>query len=120
MPFVTKLGRFSSDIIIPGRTSDPQGFVTEYREVEGVTGPLTIYFSVTGLRLLAQRYSQIGLVPAEVADANFQLALDLKNRVLELEAERDELLAKQERIAGLAQDGFKVQKVMGRPPEKGK
>lgn len=120
MPFVRKPDRFSSDVIIPGRTSDPDGFVTEHRELDGIGGPIKVFFSVAGLRQLAKKYPQVELVPKADSDANFQLALDLKNKVLELEAERDELLAKQARIAGFAADGFKVQKMMGRPPEGGK
>lgn len=115
MPFVAKPDRFSQDIIVPGRVTDPHGFVTEHREIDGLNGPIKVYFSVTGLRRLAERYPQVGLVPADrlkdVEDELHRLQDELeqtRDRALELEA-------RTERIAGLSKDGFKVQKVMGRP-----
>jgi DNA-binding ferritin-like protein len=120
VPFVRKPDRFSSCVIVPGRTSDPEGFVTEHRELDGISGPIKVYFSVTGLRLLAERYPQVGLVPAEKLDA-------AKQRIEQLEADLDnireraaELETQQERIAGIVKEGFKVQKVMGRPKETSK
>lgn len=118
--FVTKPDRFSSDIIIPGRVADPVGFVTENRVVEGLTGPITIYFSVTGLRNLAGRYEQIGLVPREDYARVEQEADEAREEIQRLRARLEELEAKQERIIGLSKDGFKVQKQMGRPAGKTK
>lgn len=120
MPFVRKPDRFSSDVIIPGRTSDPDGFVTEHRELDGIGGPIKVFFSVAGLRQLAKKYPQVGLVPATVAETLAAATTELHQRLADVTAERDELLAKQARIAGFAADGFKVQKMMGRPPEGGK
>jgi hypothetical protein len=115
VPFVSKPDRFSSDIIIPGRVSDPDGFVTEHREIDGIAGPIKIFFSVTGLRQLAQKYPQVGLVPAErLGDLEDELHR-LQDEVDRLQHRNEELEAREERIAGLSRDGFKVQKVMGRP-----
>lgn len=120
MPFVDKPDRWSSDAIIPGRTVDPDGWVTEHTVIEGLHGPITLYFSVGGLRLLADRYPQVGLVSkAELTSRDHALAEAL-TAVQQLKLERDELKAKLERISGLQRDGFKVARVQGRPPTKTK
>lgn len=118
MAFVSKPDRFSSDVIIPGRTSDPDGFVTLHRELEGAQGPIKVYFSVAGLRQIAAAHPQVGLVSAghakDVEDELYRLQDELdraQTRIAELEG-------RQERIAGFARDGFRVQKVQGRPPAK--
>jgi hypothetical protein len=120
MAFVRKPDRHSSCVIIPGRTADPHGFVTEHRELDGIGGPIKVYFSVSGLRQLAERHPQVGLVPAHKLE-------DAHRRIEQLEAELDnlrdraaELEAQQERIAGIVKDGFKVQKMMGRPKQEAK
>lgn len=118
MPFVTKPERFSSDIIIPGRVSDPHGFVTEHREIDLPGGLQMVHFSVTGLRQLASRYPQIGLVPEASFDEAVRVAAEAMAEAEQLRAQVAALEARQERIAGFAADGFKVQKVLGRPKEK--
>jgi hypothetical protein len=115
VPFVSKPDRFSSDIIIPGRVSDPDGFVTEHREIDGIAGPIKIFFSVTGLRQLAEKYPQVGLTSVERLNEAYDRANSLEAERDELRARVEELEAREERIAGLSRDGFKVQKVMGRP-----
>lgn len=37
MAFVRKPDRFSSCVIVPGRVSDPHGFVTDHRELDGLS-----------------------------------------------------------------------------------
>lgn len=118
MPFVSKPDRFSSDAIIPGRVSDPQGFVTEHTVIEGINGPVVLYFSVGGLQLLAERYPQIGLAPAAELDAKDEALTSALSEVMRLRLERDNLQGKLDRISGLQRDGFKVARVQGRPPIK--
>lgn len=115
MPFVSKPGRFDTDSIIPGRTSDPDGFVTENHEYETPWGPRVHHFSVAGLRQIADRYPQVGLVRAEAEQDAVRVAIRYKEEAEALRAERDELQAKLDRISGLTVDGFKVTKVQGRP-----
>lgn len=115
MAFVTKPDRFGSDAIIQGRVADPHGFVTNHDAVDGLHGPITLYFSVTGLRQLAAKHPQVGLVLREEADAASAHANALQAEVDQLRARVAELEAREERIAGLSRDGFKVQRVMGRP-----
>lgn len=118
MPIVSKPDRFSSCAIIPGRTADPEGFVTEHRDLEGLHGPITLYFSVTGLRQLADRYPRVGLVRAEQLGAAEE-ALDnalaeaarLKDYIAELERFK-------ESVAGLTRHEYQIRKPMGRPKEK--
>lgn len=117
VPFVARPDRFSSDAIIAGRVTDPDGFVTEHRELEGVNGPIKLFFSVAGLRQIADRYPQVGLVRAEVLEQAEEEGDAFKREAEQLRARVFALEAKQERIAGFAADGFKVQKVIGRPKE---
>jgi hypothetical protein len=117
VPFVSKPDRFSSDVIMPGRVSDPHGFVTEHRELDGLNGPIKVYFSVTGLRQIAERYPQVGLVSSDLLDKADAKLEQLAAEVAKLHARVEELEAREARIAGLSRDGFKVQKVMGRPPK---
>lgn len=113
--FVNKPDRFSQDVIVPGRVTDPNGFVTLHRSLDGLHGPIQVYFSVTGLRQIAEKHPQVGLVPADDVRR-----LHLENDALRAELDQAnariaELEANAERIAGFARDGFKVQKVVGRP-----
>lgn len=115
MAFVRKPDRFSSCVIVPGRVSDPHGFVTDHRELDGINGPIKVYFSVTGLRQIADKHPQVGLVRVEKLD---DARAEAERLAEELEAAQDritELEAAHDRIAGFVKDGFKVQKVMGRP-----
>lgn len=118
--WVPKLDRFVSDIIIAGRTQDPQGFVTEHRSLDGLHGPIPVVFSVTGLRQLAKRHPQVGLVPK----------VDLDNALMQvhaLEVERDQMRdqrdALEHSVASYV-EGFQQMlkreppKRMGRPPVK--
>lgn len=119
MPFVDKPDRFSSDAIVPGRTSDPNGFVTEHTVIEGITGPVILYFSVSGIRQLAARYPQIALVPKSELDNMVARYGEVVSALDQVKAERDELREAHDRIAGLRRDGFTVQKKAGAPVKKG-
>jgi hypothetical protein len=116
--FVSKPDRFSSDIIMPGRVHDDDGFITENRVIEGLTGPITIYFSVAGLRQLAARYPQLELVRTSDAMAALDEAEALREEVQRLQARVEELEANEERIIGLRKAGFTVQRKMGAPKKK--
>lgn len=118
MSFVSKPDRFGSCAIIPGRVSDDDGFATENTIIEGLHGPITLYFSATGVRQLAQRYPQLALVPKgqlELAREHLASTETLLAEAVEaLEAAEVQL----DRISGLQREGFKVVRVMGRPPLK--
>lgn len=118
MPFVSKPDRFSSDAIVPGRVTDPNGFITENTVIEGIHGPIILYFSVSGLRQLADRYKQIGLVPRKALELVKEEFDELEEEYNEAIRERDEAKAKLDRISGLQRDGFRVARVQGRPPKK--
>ena len=120
MPRVPELPRFSSPghcIMFPGRRRDERGFYLFETVLEGPAGGDTqIGISGEGLRTIAERHGeQFGIVKREEMEEWRTLALELKNRVLELEAENDELKDFKERIAGFAADGFKLQRKQGRP-----
>lgn len=115
MQFVDKPDRFSSDIIVAGRVRDDIGFVRLDGIIEGLTGPIVPFLSATGLRLIAKRFPQLGLVDAADA-ASVQLAYDqLRAELARVAAERDDLAAKLERINGLRKDGFQISRTQGRP-----
>lgn len=115
MQFVSKPDRFSSDIIIPGKIRDDSGFVRINTTLEGVTGPIVPYLSITGLRLIAQRVPEVGLVPRADLDS-LQLAYDQLSELLDSAVEaRDALQAKLDRINGLRKDGFQISRIQGRP-----
>ncbi len=120
MQFVRKLPPFVGvgDAIIPGRVSDETGFVDTGVSFDGLRGPIPVYLSAEGIRQIARRYPQLGLVPeselAEImedSEAEHQELNLLRSRVGDLEAQL-------ERIAGLSRDGFTVTKKTGRPPKK--
>lgn len=113
--FVNKPDRFSQDVIVPGRVTDPNGFVTLHRSLDGLHGPIQVYFSVTGLRQIAEKHPQVGLVSRDEAAAETARANTLQAELDQANARIAELEANAERIAGFARDGFKVQKVVGRP-----
>jgi hypothetical protein len=99
-----------SCVIIPGRHHDDLGFVDTTTELEGIGGPLRIYLSVTGLRQVAARLPQVGLVPV----------LDYERALAEADAAREEVQRLQTRlseyedqlgrISGLSREGFEVVK----------
>lgn len=116
--FAAKPDRWSQDMIIAGRVSDPLGFVTENREIEGLNGPLKVWFSVTGLRQLAAKHRQVGLVPVGELDAMKSTNATLWARLAQAEAEVEELRQAAERISGLSKDGFQVTRRHGPTPKK--
>lgn len=118
MTWVPKPDRFGSDAIIAGRVSDPDGFITEHRALEGLHGDITLYFSVAGLRQMAAKHPQVGLVSKKEFDDAWNLILGLKNKVLEAEARVAELEAFKASVAGITREDYHIRKPMGRPKEK--
>lgn len=118
MQFVRKPDRFGSDAIIPGRVADEDGFVDVQNTIDGLRGPVPIYLSVSGLRLIAERYPQVGLASRTAMSNAADLAEARWRQVQELEARNAELETQLERISGLAADGFTVVRKQGRPPKK--
>lgn len=100
-------------IVIPGRRSDDGGYYQFETTYDGLQGIITPYISATGIRRLAQKWPEAGLVPSEDLDrlTEAYAALELENAVLR--AELDHLVAFRENLAGVAADGFRVQKRMG-------
>src|ERR1044072_7802910 len=106
VPFVAKPDRFSSDAIIPGKLTDERGFITEGHVIEGVRGPVQLFFSAEGIRQFARRYPQLGLVDSSKLDLSERARADAEARVLELEAEVARQKEALDRIAGLRTAGF--------------
>lgn len=118
MLFVPKLDRFSSDLFVPGRFSDPVGFIVGDGVIEGLHGDITPAISVTAVRQAALRYEQLGLVDAEDY-ANAQAEAEAaREEVHRLQAENEKLNDKLDGIVGLRREGFVIQKRQGRPPKK--
>lgn len=103
-------------VIVPGRRADERGFVDTGTELDGLRGPLHIYLSAEGIRLLAQRHSQLGLVDEATLRASEHRNAALQEQLTAARAEVEQLRASQDRIAGLARDGFIVHKQKGPAP----
>lgn len=122
MPRARELPRFSVPghcIMFPGRRRDDRGFFLFDTVIDGPNGDIQIGISAEGLRTIAGRHGEaFGIIEREKYDAAVKLALDLKNKVLELEEQVAELEAFKEHIAGVAAGGFDVKRRQGRPPVK--
>lgn len=122
MSRVRELPRFSvpgSCIMFPGRRRDERGFYLFDQVLQGAQGDIIVGISGEGLRTIAQRHGeQFGLALREELTEAKDEAVRLRARVAELEAENLDLLERQERIAGLARDGFEIKRRQGRPPTK--
>lgn len=115
---VPEMSRFGLELS-QEKLHDDLGYVNLLREIDTPTGIRPAYLSVSMLRQWAARIPQIGLVSADDA-RRLQLELDaLRAELDQVKAERDELRARQERINGIAKDGFKIVRQQGRP-SKGK
>jgi hypothetical protein len=118
----TKISPFMApdyDVFTPARRSDARGVVLG-APLDGAQA-YTPWIGLSTVRELALKFpDRVGLVERERLDEAQKLILSLKNTVLQLEADIDKLAAKNERIAGLVSDGFKVQRIQGRPPKEDK
>lgn len=119
MPLVRELPRFSNPghcIMFPGRRRDERGFYLFDTVIDGPHGDIHVGISGEGLRTIAERHgAQFGIIQREKYDEALKLATDLKSRVLELEDKVAELESFKDRIAGVAADGFRIQRKAGRP-----
>lgn len=116
MHFQPKLDRFSQDLLLPGRLTDNRGWIVGDGFIEGLQGPIQRAVGVETIRQIAFRYpEETGLTDVELANQQAIEIEVLEATVEELRAQIEQLEARQERISGLARDGFKVQKVQGRP-----
>lgn len=103
-----------SCVILPGRHHDELGFVDTTTELEGLRGPLRIYLSVTGLRQLAARLPQVGLVPVLDYERALAEAEAAREEVARLRADLDAAEGQLERINGLARSGFDISRAQRR------
>lgn len=107
------------DVFAPARRRDNRGVI--------IGAPLdggqsyTPWIGLSTVRELALKHAdRVGLVEVERLEDAEEAFRRAQREVKRLNDRVAELEAKQNRIAGLVADGFKVQKVMGRPPKEGK
>lgn len=116
MPFATKISPFQApdyDVFSPARRSDPRGVILG-APLDGAKAYVP-WIGLSTVRELALKYSSVGLVPVEDLDAAHEFLENERALLRQANKRIEELEAQQERIAGLALDGFRVQKIMGRP-----
>lgn len=105
------------DIFAPARRSDYRGVVMG-TQLDG-NMVYTPWIGLSTVRELALKYQdRVGLVEREALDDALALFDAARDRIRVLEAQVAEAEAKNDRIAGLVSDGYKVQRVPGRPPKK--
>jgi len=102
------------DVFTPARRSDARGVVLG-APLDGAQA-YTPWIGLSTVRELALKHAdRVGLVERE----RLELALDERNdaraQLIQAQNRIAELEAKNERIAGLVSDGFKVQRIQGRP-----
>lgn len=121
MQFVDRPPRYDSpgSCIITHRPYDENGGVLLDGMLDGVRGDIRLWVSYAGGQLLVERMGErMNLAKRDHLLAAKDAATALQQRLDQVEAERDEALAKLSRIQGVAKDGFKVQRQQGRPPMK--
>lgn len=122
MPLVRELPRFSQPghcIMFPGRRRDERGFFLFDTVIQGAHGDIQVGISGEGLRTIAQRYgAQFGLALREELRLADERTREAEAALAEANARIEELEQFKERVAGLAADGFRVQRKLGRPTKK--
>jgi hypothetical protein len=117
MPFSEKVSPYVApnfDLFSPARRSDPLGVILGAPLDGGQS--YTPWIGLSTVREIALKHAdKVGLVPVERLDDAEDEIGRWQNAAEQAQARVAELEATQDRIAGLARDGFKVQKVMGRP-----
>lgn len=120
MPLATKISPFNApnyDVFSPARRSDVRGVVMG-APLDGGHNYVP-WIGLSTIRELALKHAdKVGLVDADRLATTERYADLLSDQLREVTAERDAAIAKNERISGLAVDGFKVVRVQGRPPKK--
>lgn len=117
MPFLQRRNPFSEpsfDVFVPARRNDPLGII-EGVALEG-NKRFVPWIGVSTIRELALKHAdKTHLVDAdELALAKQHLAAT-EELLAQAQHNIDQLEAQQARISGLARDGYKVQKIQGRP-----
>lgn len=122
MSVVRELPRFSVPghcIMFPGRRRDPRGFFLFDTVIDGPNGDVNIGISGEALRTIAGRHGErFGIAQREDLDKWRNLAMELKDRVLELEEQVERQDQFKEHLAGVAAEGFVVRRKQGRPAAK--
>jgi hypothetical protein len=117
MPYLEKRNHFSEpsfDVFVPARRQDPLGIV-EGVVLEG-NKRFVPWIGLSSIRELALKYAEkTRLVDRAELDENRMALINAEERIERLISERDALEARLDRIAGLSKEGYKVQKVVGRP-----
>lgn len=119
MPYSAELSPFnapSHDVFAPARRSDALGVVLG-TPLDGGQSYVP-WIGVSTIRELALKHAdKTKLVPVEILEHVREQLLATASQLAEANKRLEELEASQERISGLVKDGYKVQKVMGRPKE---
>jgi hypothetical protein len=117
MPLATKISPFNApnyDVFTPARRSDERGVVLG-APLDGSQAYVP-WIGLTTVRELALKHAdRVGLVPVEELRDALTEATNWKIKFDEAQAALEEAQARNDRIAGLVAEGFKVQRVMGRP-----
>lgn len=118
MHFVPKLDRFSQDLMLPGNVHDNDGWVhngtIDLQANQNAARAVSIKF----MREAARRIPEVGLVERSELELAIQRAEDAERLLAESNRALETAEAKLDRIQGLARDGFRVQRQLGRPPVK--
>jgi hypothetical protein len=112
-----KIAPFSSpnyDVFSPARRSDERGILVGV-QLDGGQSYLP-WIGLSTIRQLALKHSdKVGLVDEDELLEEQRENADLRYRLQIAEKRAGDLDAQLNRIGGLAREGFKVQKIMGRP-----
>jgi hypothetical protein len=113
----TKISPFMApdyDVFTPARRSDRRGVVLG-APLDGAQA-YTPWIGLSTVRELALKFpDRVGLVDAELLREAEEEGDRWKREAEALRLQVEALTAKNERIAGLVSDGFKVQRIQGRP-----
>lgn len=122
MPLATKISPFNApnyDVFSPARRSDARGVVLG-APLDGGNNYVP-WIGLSTIRELALKHAdKVGLVDEEEFRT---VALEFDRTRVELRQAKEriaELEARQDRISGLAADGFKVTRIQGRPAKEAK
>lgn len=119
MPLMTKVSPFSApnyDVFSPARRSDERGIVMG-AQLDGNQAYIP-WIGLSTVRELALKHAdRVGLVEIERLEEAKDQRDTLAAEAASLRAQVAALEVKQERIIGLAGDGFRVVKAAGRPPK---
>lgn len=119
MPYSEKVPAYNApnyDVFSPTRRSDPRGVVLG-TPLDGGQSYVP-WIGLSTIRELALKHAaKTGLVPREEALSHAERETELEVALGNALDRIQELEARNERIAGLVRDGFKVQKIIGRPKQ---